>query len=144
MSRFKSRRQPIARARAVLIPTLCAFHLAGSPAMAEPTGPAGPKPCQEAGSDQGVIEGRLGLLQGLGPAAFIVPLPGGLCLKGATASDSVEQAHSVQLYAASAAGMQQLYHLAGHRVIVHGRLTAGASYQLKAPILMEVIEIVAR
>ena len=91
-----------------------------------------------------MIEGRLGLLEGLGPAAFIIATPGGLCIEGEAVADNVASAQSVQLYASTADGMQQLYHLAGQRVIVQGRLTAGASYQLKAPVLVEVIDIVAR
>lgn len=126
------------------ISAIAAMFLAGPPAIAESAGQAKVKSCQEAGSDQSVIEGRLGLLEGLGPAAFIIPIPGGLCLKGVAASDNVRQALSVQLYSVSAEGMQQLYGLAGQKVVARGRLSGGSTYQQKAAVLMEVIEIVAR
>ena len=89
-----------------------------------------------------MIEGRLGLLEGLGPAAFIIATPGGLCIKGEAVADNVASAQSVQLYASTADGMQRLYSLAGQKVIVRGRLNGGSTYQQKAPVVMEVIEIV--
>ncbi len=105
---------------------------------------AEPSPCQEAGSDQAVVQGRLGLLEGLGPAAFIVTVPTGLCLKGASPGDSVEKAMSVQLYATTAEGHQDLYRLVGEKVYVRGRMSGTKSFQQKAPILMEVLDIATR
>ena len=99
------------------------------------------KVCQEAGSDQGVVQGRLGLLEGIGPAAFIVTVPGGICLTGKEQRDTVAQALSVQLYSNTAEGFQDLYRLAGEKVYVRGRMSAAQTFQQKAPILMEVIEI---
>jgi hypothetical protein len=108
------------------------------------TARAEPLACQEAGSEQGVVQGTLGLLEGLGPAAFIVKVPGGVCLKGTGAGDSVEQAMSVQLFSNSAAGFQELYSLVGEKVYVRGKLSGLKTFQQKAPILMEVIEIATR
>ena len=105
---------------------------------------AEPPTCQDAGSEQGVVQGTLGLLEGLGPAAFIVKVPGGLCLKGGSAADSVEQATSVQLFSNSAAGFQELYSMVGEKVYVRGKLSGLKTYQQRAPILMEVIEIATR
>ena len=97
--------------------------------------------CQVAGSDQGVVQGRLGLLEGLGPAAFIVTVQGPLCLQGDEAADNVPSAPTVQLYAVSADGFQELYRLVGEKVYVRGKLSGLKTYQQKAPLLMEVIEI---
>ena len=99
------------------------------------------KVCQDAGSDHGVVQGRLGLLEGIGPAAFIVTVPGGICLTGKEQRDTVAQALSVQLYSNTAEGFQDLYRLAGEKVYVRGRMSAAQTFQQKAPILMEVIEI---
>jgi hypothetical protein len=100
--------------------------------------------CQQAGSDQGVVLGTLGLLEGLGPAAFIVTVPGGMCLTGNAAGDTVEQALSVQLYSSTAEGFQELYRMVGEKVYVRGRISGLKTYQQKAPLLMEVIEIATR
>ena len=100
--------------------------------------------CQEAGSDQGVVQGRLGLLEGMGPAAFIVTVEGPLCLKGPAIHDTVAQVASVQLYSASAEGFQDLYRLVGEKIYVRGKLSAGNTFQQRAPVLMEVIEIATR
>ena len=81
------------------------------------------KPCQEAGSEQGVVAGTLGLLEGIGPAAFIVKVPGGLCLTGSDKDDNVEQALTVQLYSASAEGFKDLYRLVGEKVYVRGKIS---------------------
>jgi hypothetical protein len=102
------------------------------------------KSCEMADTDQGVVIGRLGLLEGLGPAAFIVTVPGGMCLAGSHKGDTVEQAMSVQLYSSTAEGFQDLYKLVGEKVYVRGRLTGMRSFQQKAPIVMEVIEIATR
>jgi hypothetical protein len=112
--------------------------------LASGTARAEPPACQEAGSDQGVVQGTLGLLEGLGPAAFIVKVPGGMCLKGIGTGDTIEQAMSVQLFSNSAAGFQELYSLVGEKVYVRGKLSGLKTYQQKAPILMEVIEIATR
>jgi hypothetical protein len=120
---------------------------AGGAAAQSPqaAGSTGSKPaCQEAGSDQGVVQGRLGLLEGLGPAAFIVTIPAGICLEGREPADQVAMATSVQLYSNTAEGFQDLYRLAGERVYARGRLTGQRSYQQKAPIMMEVIEIATK
>lgn len=100
--------------------------------------------CQEAGSDQGVVQGRLGLLEGLGPAAFIVTVPGGVCLKGRQTSDNVEKATSVQLFSQTAEGFQDLYRHVGEKIYARGRLSGLKTFQQKAPILMEVIEIASQ
>jgi hypothetical protein len=97
--------------------------------------------CLEAGSDQSVVQGRLGLLEGMGPAAFIVTVPAGLCLKGKEPADNIAQALSVQLYASTAEGYQDLYRMAGERVYVRGRVSGQKTFQQRAPMLMEVIEI---
>jgi hypothetical protein len=102
------------------------------------------KTCEKADSDQGVVQGRLGLLEGLGPAAFIVTVPGGMCLTGDQKGDNVDMALSVQLYSNTADGYQDLYKLAGEKVYVRGRMTGMRSFQQKAPIVMEVIEIATR
>lgn len=99
------------------------------------------KTCQEAGSEQGVVQGRLGLLEGIGPAAFIVTVPAGLCLKGTAPGDSIEQTTTVQLYAQTAEGFQDLYRLVGEKVYARGKLSGLRTFQQKAPVLMEVIEI---
>lgn len=108
------------------------------PALAEP------KICEVAGSDTAVVQGRLGLLEGLGPAAFIVTVPGGLCLSGANRADNVDQARSVQLYSNTPEGFQDLYRLVGENVYVRGKLSGGGTFQQKAPIIMEVLEIATR
>ena len=100
--------------------------------------------CQDAGSDQGVVQGRLGLLEGLGPAAFIVTVQGPLCLKGTEQADNVTAAPTVQLYAMTAEGFEELYRLVGEKVYVRGKLSGIKSFQQKAPLLMEVIEIATR
>jgi hypothetical protein len=97
--------------------------------------------CQVAGSDQGVVQGRLGLLEGLGPAAFIVTVYGMLCLTGTEANDNVAVAPTVQLYASNAEGFRELYRLVGEKVYVRGKLSGQKTFQQKAPLLMEVIEI---
>ncbi len=99
--------------------------------------------CKEAGSSQAVVQGRLGLLQGLGPAAFIVSVPGGLCLAGADQSDNITQALTVQLYANTPEGYEELYTMVGEKVYVRGKLSGQRTFQQKAPILMEVLEIAA-
>jgi hypothetical protein len=104
---------------------------------------AQPRTCQQAGSDQAVVEGRLGLLQGLGPAAFIVSVPGGLCLNGTEQSDNIAEALTVQLYANTPEGFQELYGMVGEKVYVRGKLSGQRTFQQRAPILMEVIEIAA-
>jgi hypothetical protein len=111
--------------------------LATQPAFAQKT-------CQTTDTDQGVVTGTLGLLEGLGPAAFIVTVPGGMCLTGSQKGDNVEMALTVQLYSPTADGFQDLYKLAGEKVYVRGRLTGTRSFQQKAPIVMEVIEIATR
>ncbi len=100
--------------------------------------------CLEAGSDQSVVLGRLGLQEGFGPAAFIVVMPQGVCLTGKDAADRVEAAYSVQLFSNSAEGFQDLYRLAGEKVYVRGRAQAARTFQQRAPILLEVIEIATR
>ena len=105
----------------------------GTIAVAQDNG----RPCQEAGSEQGVVQGRLGLLEGLGPAAFIVTVPGGLCLKGADARDNIVEATSVQLYSGTAEGFQDLYRLVGEKVYARGKLSGLKTFQQKAPVLME-------
>ena len=105
---------------------------------------AADKACQEAGSDQGVVQGRLGLLEGLGPAAFIVTVPGGLCLKGPDNEDNVPEALSVQLYASTAEGFQDMYRMAGEKVYVRGKISGARTYQQKAPLIMEVLDIATR
>lgn len=102
------------------------------------------KTCEKAESDQGVVQGTLGLLEGIGPAAFIVSVPGGMCLTGTQKADNIELALTVQLYSSTADGFQDLYKLAGEKVYVRGRLTGTRSFQQKAPVLMEVIEIATR
>lgn len=100
--------------------------------------------CQTAGSDQGVVQGRLGLFEGLGPAAFIVTVPGGLCLTGDAKGDNVANALSVQLFSNTAEGFQDLYRLVGEKVYVRGKLSGTKTFQQKAPVIMEVIEIATR
>ncbi len=107
-------------------------------------GPADHSECQRAGSDQGVVQGRLGLLEGIGPAAFILKLQGPFCLQGDEATDTVAQSQTVQLYSVSAEGFQELYRLVGEQVYVRGKLSGLKSFQQKAPVLMEVIEIATR
>ncbi len=102
------------------------------------------KTCEQAGTNDGVVQGTLGLLEGLGPAAFIVTVPGGMCLTGTQQGDNVELALTVQLYSSTADGFQDLYKLAGEKVYVRGRLSGTRSFQQKAPILMEVIDIATR
>ena len=105
---------------------------------------AEPRTCQDAGSQDGVVQGTLGLLEGLGPAAFIVTVPGGVCVKGPNPGDTIDQALSVQLYSSTAEGYQELYRLVGEKVYVRGRMSGLRTYQQKAPVLMEVIEIATR
>ena len=100
--------------------------------------------CLVAGSDQSVVIGRLGLQEGLGPAAFIVTVPQGVCLSGSDAMDKVERAFSVQLYANTAEGFQDLYRMAGERVYVRGRASGQRTFQQRAPIIFEVIEIATK
>lgn len=102
------------------------------------------KKCEKAETDQGVVQGRLGLLEGLGPAAFIVTVPGGMCLTGPQKADNLDTALTVQLYSSTADGFQELYKLVGEKVYVRGRLTGTRSFQQKAPIVMEVLEIATR
>jgi hypothetical protein len=68
-------------------------------------------------------------------------MPGGLCLKGAAKEDNVADALSVQLFATTADGFQDLYRMVGERVYVRGILSGTRTYQQKAPVIMEVIEI---
>jgi hypothetical protein len=110
---------------------------AAQPALAQ-------KICEKADTEQGVVTGTLGLLEGLGPAAFIVTVPGGMCLTGTQKADNIELALTVQLYSSTSDGFKDLYKLAGEKVYVRGRLTGTRSFQQKAPILMEVIEIATR
>ena len=110
------------------------------PAQAQDAG----KSCQQAGSDQGVVQGRLGLLEGLGPAAFIITVPGGFCLQGSEASDNVAGATTVQVFSQTAEGFQDLYRLVGEKVYVRGKLSGLKTFQQKAPVLMEVIEIASQ
>jgi hypothetical protein len=123
---------------------------AATPAPSAPPAPTESKPtaptasCEQAGSDQSVVQGRLGLLEGLGPAAFIVTVPAGLCLTGKEPPDNVSQALTVQLFSTTAEGFQDLYKMVGERVYVRGKLSGLRSYQQKAPVLMEVIEIATR
>ena len=105
---------------------------------------AGERTCQLAGSDQAVVQGTLGLLEGIGPAAFIVTVPGGFCLAGPGSGDTVEQALTVQLYSSTAEGFLELYRMVGEKVYVRGKLSGGKTYQQRAPVLMEVIEIATR
>lgn len=124
-----------------LAAAICAAVLA----VASFTRPAvGETACLAAGSDQSVVEGRLGLQEGLGPAAFIVILPQGVCLDGPSAQDKVEKAYSVQLFANTAEGFQDLYRMAGERVYVRGKASAARTFQQRAPILLEVIEIATK
>lgn len=129
---------------------MIAFHLAAAIcaavlALASFTRPAAAQAaCLIAGSDQSVVEGRLGLQEGLGPAAFIIILPQGVCLDGPSAQDKVEKAHSVQLFASTAEGFQDLYRMAGERVYVRGKASAARTFQQRAPILLEVIEIATK
>jgi hypothetical protein len=102
------------------------------------------KTCEKADTEQGVVTGTLGLLEGLGPAAFIVTVPGGMCLTGTQKADNIELALTVQLYSSTSDGFKDLYKLAGEKVYVRGRLTGTRTFQQKAPILMEVIEIATR
>ena len=117
--------------------------LAIGAAAAAPVMAAG-RPCQVAGSDQGVVQGRLGLLEGLGPAAFIVTVPGGMCLTGPTQDDNVPDALSVQLYASTADGFQDMYRMVGEKVYVRGKISGARTYQQKAPLIMEVLDIATR
>ena len=116
------------------------FVLTVTLAMALPVA-AEPGVCEVAGSDHGVVQGRLGLLQGLGPSAFIVAVPGGMCLSGPQPTDNVDRVLTVQLYSQTAEGFQELYRLVGQKVYVRGKLSAGGTFQQKAPVIMEVIEI---
>lgn len=100
--------------------------------------------CLEAGSDLSVVEGRLGLQEGLGPAAFIIAMPGGVCLTGKDPADRIESAISVQLFSPTADGTQDLYQLVGERVYVRGRASGLRSVQQRAPIVVEVIEIATK
>jgi hypothetical protein len=118
-----------------------AVALALSAALQTGLARAGEKTCLEAGSDQGVVQGRLGLLEGLGPAAFIVTVPGGICLKGVAKEDNVTDALSVQLFSVTADGFQDLYRMVGEKVYVRGIVSGTRTFQQKAPLIMEVIEI---
>jgi hypothetical protein len=102
------------------------------------------KPCLVSGSDQGVVEGRLGVMEGIGPAAFIVTVPGGICLEAGEGHPRIDGARSVQLFSRSADGYLELYRMAGERVYVRGRATGTRTFQQRAPIVMEVIEIATR
>ena len=70
----------------------------------------------------------------------IEPLPP----DGAETTDNVPSTPTVQLYAASAEGFQELYRLVGEKVYVRGKLSGLKTYQQKAPVLMEVLEIATR
>jgi hypothetical protein len=118
--------------------------LAQTAPVSPPSASSGQKSCIEAGSDQGVVEGRLGLMEGIGPAAFIVTVPGGICLTGGEPQDRIDKALSVQLFSLTAEGYQDLYRMVGEKVYVRGKLTGKRSFQQRAPILMEVIEIATR
>lgn len=132
------------RIKQIVIASLSTALDAASLVLVSPQPAVAEKRCLEAGSDQSVVEGRLGLQEGLGPAAFIVVLPAGLCLTGRDAHDRIDQAHSVQLYATSADGFQELYGMVGERVYVRGRASGQRTFQQRAPILLEVIEIATR
>lgn len=115
--------------------------LAAAPAVAEPAAGPSATTCQSSGTDRGVVLGRLRLMEGLGPAAFILTIPAGICLTGSAEADALGRATTVQLYSDTADGMERLYSLVGKRVMARGRLSAGSTYQQKAPILMNVLEI---
>ncbi len=100
--------------------------------------------CLVAGSDQSVVIGRLGLQEGFGPAAFIVTVPQGVCLSGTEVPDKIEKAFTVQLYSNTAEGFQDLYRMAGERVYVRGRASGQRTFQQRAPIIVEVIEIATK
>jgi hypothetical protein len=123
---------PITTAAIAIVLVIAATAVRAAPAS---------KPCLQSGSDQAVVEGRLALQEGLGPAAFLVMVPAGVCLDAGDGHPRLDEVRAVQVYATSAEGMQDLYRLAGEKVYVRGRPTGRRAFQQRAPIMMEVLDI---
>ena len=102
--------------------------------------------CMKAGAVDEIAQGELaqGMFQdaaGRPEQAFILTLPGAVCLSGADETDNVKNANTIHLYTSNDALQKKMQRLVGGIVFVRGKPFGAITVHHHAPIVMDISEI---